>query len=484
MAEQFRAELFIDGHFVRAESGSEFETVDPATGQTLALVAEAGTEDVDTAVAAARRGLESAEWRDMLPAQRARLLWRLGDLIETHADELAELEARDMGQPLALARGFSVPMAAEHFRYYAGWVTKLKGETPPVSIPGVFHYTRREPVGVCALITPWNGALMIGSWKIAPALACGNTVILKPAAESPLSSLRLAELVEELGFPPGTFNVLTGGATTGAALVGHPGVDKVSFTGSTAVGREIAARAAATVKRVSLELGGKTPVIVAPDADIDRAAEASVQGALVNSGQVCVAFTRFFVDRRRVDEFAEKCARAAQALRLGPPLQHGTQLGPLVSEAHLEKVDRLVQTGVGEGAELVTGGKRADGELAAGSFYQPTVFTNVRDDMTIAREEIFGPVISILPYDDPDELAARANNTEYGLAASIWTRDVAEAHRLAASVRAGTVWVNMLNLVDAAAPFGGFKASGWGREMGKQALDLYTEIKSVWVSLQ
>lgn len=473
--------LYIDGAW-GAASGGTFASVDPATTRVIETVGQASASDVDAAVAAARAALANPAWAGLLPVARAALLFKLAELIERDAVELAELETRDQGQPIGISRQVSVAGSAEHFRYYAGWVTKIQGTVNPVSFPDTLHYTRREPVGVNALITPWNFPLMILSWKLAPALATGNTVVIKPSEVTSLTSIRLMDLVQEAGFPPGVVNLVTGDGQVGELLSRHPGVDHVSYTGSTNVGRLITkASAESNMKRLTLELGGKAPSIIARDADLDAAVGGNLAGGVLNSGQVCAAYTRFYVDARREQEFVDKMAGGLAGLSLGPGLDEGTALGPLVSEKHRDHVERLVRSGESEGATLVTGGARADRD---GWFYEPTLFTGVTDDMSIMQEEIFGPVLAVTTYQDADELdalIARANDTPYGLAATVWTRDLATSQRLANGIRAGAVFVNMPPIPDMAAPWGGYKASGWGREMGPWALDCYTELKSVWL---
>ncbi|MBC2778874.1 aldehyde dehydrogenase family protein [Parasphingopyxis marina] len=475
--------LFIGGQWVDAQGGESFATYDPATGGHLADVAKAGAADVDAAVRAARGAMDDPAWLDMKPSARARLLNRLADALEEYADEFAVLETLDNGKPVGDARNFDIPYATEMLRYYAGWATKLNGETISLSGPGTWHaYTLREPVGVVAQIVPWNAPIMMAVAKIAPALAAGCAVILKPAEETPLTALRLAHLIAEIGFPDGAFNLLTGfGETAGAALTEHDGVDKVTFTGSTEVGRHILKAAAGNFKRVTLELGGKTPVIVLPDADIASAIQGAARSIFTNAGQVCNAGSRLFVHRSNFDAVVDGVAEIAASLKLGSGLDTNTQMGPVISGAQRDRVRDYIRGGVDEGATLRAGGGEMDG---TGYFVPPTVLTDTDASMAVRREEIFGPVLCVMAFgdDDLDRIAAEANDSNYGLGAVLWTNNLSAAHKLAKKLKAGTVRVNGGGL-DPALPFGGFKQSGWGRENGREGIEAYTETKSVAMAL-
>ncbi|WAL69531.1 aldehyde dehydrogenase family protein [Amycolatopsis cynarae] len=477
--------LLIGGEWVPAASGRTFPTYDPATGEKITEVAHGEAEDVDRAVAAARRAFEEGPWARMKPNERERLIWRVGDLLSERAEIFGQLEALDNGKSAMIAQVVDTEWAADVFRYYAGWATKIEGSTVNVSMPfvpdGQFHaYTLREPVGVCGQIIPWNFPLLMASWKIAPALAAGNTVVLKPAEQTPLTALLLGQLFEEAGFPPGVVNIVTGFGDAGAAIAAHDGVDKVAFTGSTEVGKKIVEAAKGNLKKVSLELGGKSPNVVFADADFDIAVPGSVNAWLFNHGQCCVAGTRLFVEDKIFDEFTQAVAEAAAQVKIGPGLDPSTQLGPMVSQEQFDRVSRYLSEGLADGARALTGGKPW-GER--GYFIEPTVFVDVRPEFSIVREEIFGPVVAALPFNAEQGVEAAANNSEYGLAAGVWTRDVSKAHRTAKALKAGSVWVNQYNGFDTAMPFGGYKQSGWGRELGAAALDLYTQTKAVNIAL-
>ncbi len=470
---------------MEAASGKTFPTHDPSSGEVLAEVAEGDREDVDRAVKAARSSFEAGSWRELPPAERARILWRVGDLIEERSTEFAELDSLDNGKPINEMMLADVPLSAATFRYYAGWVTKLGGSTGSISFPGQWlNYTLREPVGVVGQIIPWNFPLMMAAWKVAPALACGNSVVLKPAEQTPLSALLLAEVLQQAEVPAGVFNVVTGfGETAGARLAEHPDVDKIAFTGSTEVGKLIVKASVGNLKRVSLELGGKSPNIVFSDADLARAASGAYLGIFFNQGEVCSAGSRLFVQEKVYDDMLERVSTTANELVLGPGIDPMTQMGPVVSEEQMRRVLGYIDAGKEEGARVAAGGERAGGELSHGYFVRPTVFAQVDGGMKIAREEIFGPVLAAIPFGDEDDLIAKANDTMYGLAAGVWTSDVKRAHRVAHALKAGTVWVNCYNVLDPAMAWGGYKQSGWARELGPHALDLYTEVKSILMDL-
>jgi len=475
--------MLIDGKWVDAVSGKTFATYNPATGEVLARVAEGERADIDLAVAAARKAFEAGPWPEMSPAERGRLLWKLSDLVEQHKEELAELETLDNGKPLFFSRIADVPATADMFRYFAGWATKVEGNTIPISMPGAkyFAYTLREPVGVVGQIIPWNFPLIMASWKLAPALAVGCAVVLKPAEQTPLTALRLGELILEAGFPAGVVNIVPGfGETAGAALAAHPGVDKIAFTGSTEVGKLIVAASTGNLKKVSLELGGKSPNVIFSDADVTAAIPGSASAIFFNQGQCCTAGSRLFAHKSIFDKVVDGVAQETKNFRIGPGIDPSTTLGPLISQEQLDRVCGYFESGAKEGARTVVGGRKVGDQ---GYFVEPTVLVDVKPQMKVVREEIFGPVVTAIPFSDPDEVVTFANDTTYGLAAAVWTRDISQAHRMAAKLRAGTVWINCYNVFDSALPFGGYKQSGWGREMGHEVLDLYTQTKAVCAQL-
>jgi phenylacetaldehyde dehydrogenase len=482
--------LFIGGRWRPSESGQTIASTNPATGRPLATLARGTRADVDAAVDAARTALTDPAWRDITPLHRGELLHRLAELVEAHADELALIESLDNGKPVTVARAVDVGTTAKLFRYFAGWPSKFEGATIPLSPRGglrILNYTVHEPIGVVGAIVPWNFPMSMASWKLAPALAMGNAVVLKPAEETSLSTLRLAELVEQAGFPPGVLNVVTGaGSVVGAAIAEHPGVDKVAFTGSTEVGRLITAAALGNMKKVSLELGGKSPHIVFPDADPAAVAAAACDGIFFNQGQTCTAGSRLYVHSDIYDDVMQALVDHARRIVVGPGQDPATQMGPLVSAKQLDTVTSYVESGLDQGAVLATGGARPSGldeRYAGGYFLEPTVLAETTHAMRVVQEEIFGPVLVAMRWSDVDDLVDKANDTPYGLSAGLWTNDLTDAHRVAAAIKAGTVWINCYNLTDPASPFGGYKQSGWGREMGRGVLEQYTETKSVWVNL-
>ncbi len=477
-------QLLINGKWVDAESGKTFETRNPANDQVIAKVAEGSKADVDKAVKAARKAVEEGPWRKMSTAQRAKLMFKLADLIEKNADELAQLETLDNGKPINEAKHIDVPQTIETFRYYGGWATKIEGETINAN-PNMFTYTLREPVGVVGQIIPWNFPMLMAAWKLGPALACGNAIVLKPAEQTPLTALRIGELILEAGFPEGVVNIITGfGAdSAGSAISSHMDIDKVAFTGEDKTGREIVKASIGNLKRVSLELGGKAPNIVFADADIDAAVKGAITGIFFNQGQVCCAGSRLFLEKSIHDEFMSKLLARVAKMQQGNGMDEKTQIGPQVSKDQQDRILSYIDIAKKEGASVACGGDAPAGDLAKGYFVKPTIFTGVHNDMRIAQEEVFGPVLAVIPFNSVEEVAEQANKITYGLSGAVWTSDVKKAHKLAAQIKAGTIWVNCVNMLDPAIPFGGYKMSGYGRELGKHSIDLYTNIKSVWVNL-
>jgi len=476
-------EIFVAGKWQTTLSGETYQPINPANEEPLAAVGKGDERDIDAAVAAARKAFDEGPWPKMSPHERGRIVWKLGDLIQQNLDEMAKLESLCTGKTMFDSGKVEIPFAAEVFRYYAGWATKIHGETLQLR-DNAFTFTLRHPVGVIGAIVPWNFPFLLSSWKLAPALAAGNTVVIKPASQTPLTALKFAQLCQEAGLPDGVLNVVTGpGGKVGMAMVRDPRVDKIAFTGSTEVGKQIMREAAGTLKRLSLELGGKSPNIVFADADMEAAVRGAMTGIFYNKGEVCAAGSRLFLEQSIHDEFMSKLTDRVKTFKVGDPMDKATRMGPVVSKAQMDTVLGYIEAGKREGAQLVAGGQRASVGNGKGYYVEPTIFDGVSNTMTIAREEIFGPVLSVIPFKSEEEGIAQGNATSYGLAAAVWTRDVGKALRAAKAIRAGTVWVNAYNLFDAALPFGGFKESGFGREMGSVGLDGYTEVKTVWVDL-